>query len=310
MDLAEAISAVLNRLGAPAGAAVLFACFYKAGALLDENTSEQSHRDFAAYLRSGRLTGSLLRLPAGTRHCFEMVFGRRHLSLRCLATSLCFSIGSTAIVFLLSALLWPELLNLLWKALTESAFGPFILGVMWRWMIWVVVVDYLNLLKTRRILSWIDAGRIRRLPAIVLVTLGDYLLGYLVFLFGFSINQNAAVLRLPGAPLDPLSLAAFSLLGTMDLSATFPPWFVLTVRTEEPASLLMALLLAASLLPSIWLWAYVFAAMITRAVARSRRLFGFLAYLLPLEEHPVRSVGMLSGALASAACLAIWALPI
>jgi hypothetical protein len=64
-------------------------------------------------------------------------------------------------------------------------------------------------------------------------------------------------------------------------------------------------------LPSIWLWAYVAAALVTRLLLSSTPLFRFLANFLDVDGHPIRSLGVVAGAFggaSSAAALIILAI--
>jgi CBS domain containing-hemolysin-like protein len=52
----------------------------------------------------------------------------------------------------------------------------------------------------------------------------------------------------------------------------------------------------ASMIPSIWLWAYVIAALVTRMLLASRPLFRKLVGFLDVNEHPIRSIGIVAAA--------------
>jgi hypothetical protein len=57
--------------------------------------------------------------------------------------------------------------------------------------------------------------------------------------------------------------------------------------------------------PSLWLWLYVFALFVTRALLRSERLVKSLRWFFDVEKNPFRSIGAVAAAFAFIASLAI-----
>src|SRR5262249_26287086 len=57
----------------------------------------------------------------------------------------------------------------------------------------------------------------------------------------------------------------------------------------------------ASMVPSIWLWLYVAATLIVRLAVRTTPAFHFSMYLFDVDQHPIRSVGVVAAALVSGA---------
>jgi hypothetical protein len=61
----------------------------------------------------------------------------------------------------------------------------------------------------------------------------------------------------------------------------------------------------AGLAPSIWMWLYVLALFVTRALLRSERIVNWLRWVLDVEKSPFRSIGAVAAALAFIASVAI-----
>jgi hypothetical protein len=53
----------------------------------------------------------------------------------------------------------------------------------------------------------------------------------------------------------------------------------------------------ASMIPSIWLWIYTASIGLTRVVLKGRPLWSRLMWLLDIEKTPLRSIGIVAGAL-------------
>jgi hypothetical protein len=64
------------------------------------------------------------------------------------------------------------------------------------------------------------------------------------------------------------------------------------------------------MVPSIWLWLYVAATLIARLAIRSAPLLRFLMYLFDIDQHPIRSVGIVAAMLAMVLAMAMTILAI
>jgi hypothetical protein len=71
--------------------------------------------------------------------------------------------------------------------------------------------------------------------------------------------------------------------------------------SESPFIGEFAPLFYASMMPSIWLWFYVAATLIVRLAVRAAPVFRFSMYLFDIDQHPIRSVGIVAAALVSGA---------
>jgi hypothetical protein len=59
------------------------------------------------------------------------------------------------------------------------------------------------------------------------------------------------------------------------------------------------------LAPSLWLWLYVFALFVTRALLRSEKIITGLRWALDVEKNPFRSIGAVAATLAFVTSVAI-----
>jgi hypothetical protein len=82
------------------------------------------------------------------------------------------------------------------------------------------------------------------------------------------------------------------------LGKTFLPFFPTSPQ-------LGSILFWAGFAPSLWLWLYVFALFVTRAILRSEKLVNWLRWGLDVEKNPFRSIGAVAAALAFIASVAI-----
>jgi hypothetical protein len=57
--------------------------------------------------------------------------------------------------------------------------------------------------------------------------------------------------------------------------------------------------------PSMWMWLYVLALFVTRALLRSERIVNWLRWVLDVEKNPFRSIGAVAATLAFIASVAI-----
>jgi hypothetical protein len=57
--------------------------------------------------------------------------------------------------------------------------------------------------------------------------------------------------------------------------------------------------------PSLWMWLYILALFVTRALLRSERILNWLRWFLDIEKNPFRSIGAVAAALAFIASVAI-----
>jgi hypothetical protein len=280
----ETVSAILEQLGKAGNIVALFASTLGVFVFIENMSSSQARADFTNYLKSTDFAGSVVRLPQDTRALFERVFGARHFSLRCVITSVLFSAVTTtgmfAIFFLIDPKAFLSLADLVWE------YDPQLLVAVGAWIIWSLVPDYFNLLKTRAILGLATARQINRASILIAIVFADFVVGYAIFSLTFG------PILLPFLRDNPLWL---------EMLFFWPPPFFITFLFPPiiTFSSVTAPLFWAGMVPSIWLWLYVAATLIVRLAIRSAPLLRFLTYLLDIDQHPIRSVGIVAATLVS-----------
>jgi len=290
-------STILEQFGKPLSLVTLCGFTFYAFLFIEKMSAAQARADFAQYLRSTDFAKAVVHLPGDTNALFERVFGARHFSWRCVRTSILFSVASFAIILLLNfmndpkgTLAWP-------RTMLEIAPGLFYSVV--AYAIWSIVPDYFNLLKTRKVLGLITAHKISRPAVLVAILVADFLVGYAIFIVSclpmglFSLHLVYFLLGKGGVDWHHV-VSNFSF-DPLPLSAGF----------EWP----FAMFFWSGMVPSIWLWFYVAAILVVRLVARAAPVFRFSIYFFDIDQHPIRSVGVVAAALVGCvyvALLAIW----
>ena len=292
----ETLSTILEQFGKPLSLITLCSSTFGLFVFIENMSAPQARTDFARYLKSTDFAKTGMHLPTDTHALFERVFGARHFSWRCVITSIVFSVVAFAIIVGLNVLHNPETLS--WaRALWETYRGIFNMYV--AYAIWSIVPDYLNLLKTRKVLGLITTRQIYRPSVLVLILFVDFFVGYAIFYFSL-------------VPMGFLLLHLwFYLLGeggvtwhhvVSNFVFTPHPIFSGLQWPEE-------IFFWPGMVPSIWLWLYVAATLIVRLTARAAPVFRFSIYFLDIDQHPIRSVGIIAAALAGCVyiiLLAIW----
>jgi hypothetical protein len=289
----ETLSAILQLFGKAGNIAALFASTCGLFAFIDNMSSTQARADFTKYLKSTDLAGSVVRLPGDTRALFERVFGPRHFSPRCLLASVLFSVASAAGMFVFAFLNNPKgaiHLAQLWWWEEPRFLVP--IGV---WVIWSVVPDYFNLLKTRIVLGIITARRINRSSVLIVILFADFLVGYVIFSFTywpiFSFGMDVYEHGLGSV------LRMMPHIWPIYLTVSMWPRGIFSLLSPLPSGILFW----PGMVPSIWLWLYVGATLLVRLTVRTAPVFRFSMYLFDIDQHPIRSIGIVAAALASGA---------
>jgi hypothetical protein len=236
-------------------------------------------------------------LPEGTQELFERIFGKRHFSLKCFFRSAVFSIGATVFVTIIGLLIFPGSINSLLPFINfESLWLEPVL-----WIPWAIMIDYLSLFKTRAVLRLLTL-------TLTMVAIGILIMDFLVYKILFRIGLA-------------LNLAEMSLFSTPHLPCPDEPYLdcikvvvgMAFQTTEEFAWLPLfpaprgfnGILFWAGFAPSIWMWLYVAALLVTRALLRSEKLVNWLRWFLDVEKAPFRSIGAVAAVLAFIASVAI-----
>lgn len=292
-------------------------------------------------LRAGRLSRSLMRrwfapAPSDMRfavssgeavsYCFDAVYGRRHLSARCVIASL---IGSACAFFamLYSFSSYENVVGYFEIRATtpDGAYDPLAAGriALNTALLFVItngVGDYISLYQTR-VLLW--AARGPNAPAIFFATV-DVIFSVIVFLI-FQFIALIALLFSQAAMTPDIDLAdaascatTFSETGCAAVLASFQDGagadvlrdFSERIWTGEPLSYFGAFLFASmitALLSTVWiLVAVVFVRPVQRVLWRDRSEPSALGRLLQVRRQPFAAFGIAAGGFIAAATALAW----
>ena len=229
-------------------------------------------------------------LPDGTQELFERIFGERHFSLKCFGRSLAFSLGAIAFIatllFLIDAKRFFEIEN---DALATPGFLGFPRWLPWSavWLPWSILIDYVSLFKTRVILAVLT--RLRRQVLAVAIVVVDYVIYRLIFAIGAILMFSVI------APVYPVFHLGWSF---YQILKVYMSGFYVSAD-------LLSIFFWSGFAPSLWLWLYVFALFVTRALLRSEKIITGLRWALDVEKNPFRSIGAVAATLAFVASVAI-----
>jgi hypothetical protein len=282
----ETLSAVLQEFAKAGSIAALFASTLGLFVFIEKMSSPQALGDFTRYLKSTDFAATVVHLPEDTRGLFQQVFGARHFSWRCVRASVLFSLAAIAGIWGLAFLNRPV-------AVVElvRTWGFQLLTVLAGWTIWSLVPDYFNLLKTRMVLDIIAARQISRASVLIIILFTDLLLGWVIFQVTFIPVFFFVGELISSGPVEAL----------IDIYYRFKAFGLTYVSLFAPLSYALTIFFLPGMLPSVWLWLYVAATLIVRLAVRTAPLLRFLMYLLDIDKHPIRSVGIVAAMLISGA---------
>ena len=254
------------------GAAPLLIAFLIAFWKADDAFSAELRHDLSSWLK--REVPDNINYPWVNivRSRFLNVFGSRHFSMRCIATSIIFSI------FLLITITFlvdqensdiNEFLN------ENRNFGyiytPLIV------LILNIIFDYISLLQTRYILNFFHENKL----GVFLALFYDFLLTYLVASFSMMVGVYA-IMAVNGLGEDKLLEIIFTL---WDDDSPY-------IIEHQISMKIIAASMMTTFATSVWIWLAGIGILFIRLFSRIRPLIIFFQYALPLEEKPMRSIGV------------------
>jgi hypothetical protein len=134
----------------------------------------------------------------------------------------------------------------------------------------------------------------------------DYLVYHLLFsrllfvliIVSSYVDVNSHI-GLPRSYYDHFTKLVHSL-GRVAVEWVLVPWFPFVLSGTITFTFFWA-----GFAPSLWVWLYVAALFVTRAILRSEKLVNRLRWFLDVEKNPFRSIGAVAAALAFIASVAI-----
>jgi hypothetical protein len=291
-------------------------------ALLDSLASPAIKKRAYDYITSTPETVSAL--PAIASALFDRIFGSKHFSIRCLLTSILTSIISILLVYALRIALilfiyrsasdfWNEsftyAVHQIVYPFSQEARRSFITSLVLN-----LGLDYVSLLKTRLIIRYLARKDFSFLRAVTVVIF-DFVFGLLLFQTCYIVFYTVALFTLfhpdrlfPAS--DPYSLFPIIEIMIMLHLLTYPTYpkgtfydflthshaiQIMLVLTLIPVTI-TSVFFYASMMPSIWLWLFVAAGVISRRIGP---LYPKILYAFNFEQNPLRSVGFVASVVIS-----------
>lgn len=282
----------LEELGA-LGAGIIMAIsvaglFWKA----DEGLSKEGRADLSQWLgrklhlHSEEWARDPPNLPDVVSAMFTKVFGRKHLSWRCFLMSSLFSLLAVCLLYLLYCqkngigfLMFGSPGFLLF-------FGSFAI-------VFNVIPDYFSLLETRVVMHLMGQAHSRSVVALLFGA--DLLLTLLIFLAAAMLFSPFFLLQWSGFP------ASFE--RAVELAGMLVGEAALTLQTEVGG--ILGIFLYSTFFTSLWVWLTALGWGATRLLAKSPPLLRLAKRALPIETHPMRSIGEVAAVIV---CLGYWSI--
>jgi hypothetical protein len=264
--------------------------------LVEKTASPAARKETAIWLGNVDATAPIRFVARSFNHAFDAVFGERHFSVRCFAVS---SAASTAVVLLVMA----------FAVLLQRSRGDFVVFSPGSPIALVSIAlsnwipDYLSLLKSRKILSWMAVSRWPwfwllivvdiLLSAVIgvvsMIVLGFPALSMLAGDSGREIWHNVTVVLpiVPAAVLDGWS-------GVVELLDEITP--MLLFDSNDGLGLgegFVAVFFYGTFMTSTWVLLYGISTGLVRLAAALRRGMGLARWFLDIENQPFQSIGVM-----------------
>ena len=271
MDVASASSVVCSGL---AFGGMLLAFFWKG----DEAISAELRHWLSRALKGLDMPNPETRLARVFTAVFDRTFGADPLSFRFISRSIILSLVAIAVFSATYLIMYPGF----WSSLVHNPFQrQQVARQMFKTALLVnLAVDFLCLAYCRNVVFQMTrAPRLQALPiyllkdlamksVIFIVAMGFVYVGFATTAGAFGSDVMAAAEALPLTLWDGLRFG--------DLSAVY---------------------LYSALVSSFWLWGYLGSWLLIRAAATLPQFLAAIRWTLPLDEHPVRSLGLVTSLL-------------
>lgn len=286
-------------------------------ALLDWLASPTIKKQIFEYVSNA--SGTINTLPSIAGKLFEGIFGARHISLRCLLSSVIASIISITVMYVGRIILFlliykndphfsEEYARYIWSELAfpfrEEVRVSFLVSIFANF-----ILDYINLFKTRVILKYLlrKDFSFARSAAVILC---DFVFSFLLFqtwsvvlyFVSLFVTFGSGRMFLPAGDARIFVSAVVEILIMLSFltpghaKGTFVNWIthshaipVILAATLLPLYI-TSVFFYASIMPSIWLWLFLLAGLISRSIAP---LYPRALYALNFEQTPLRTIGFI-----------------
>jgi hypothetical protein len=275
-------------------------------------------------------SAALNNLPPLAAKLFVRVFGESHFSFRCVFASVLASLFFLSLAYVLRLLLIiathsNDGIRDIGVYLFEELKYPFVDGIGMSFLFSLLgnlILDFIGLLKTRLIISFLVRGKhstLRSVLAAILDLVFSFLvfqIFYVVFCFvGLVVTFGGQHILLPAAdPYSFMPMAELMILLNFATSHAYPSGTALDFLMHSHALgillgvtflpiYLTSVFFYSSIAPSIWLWLFVLAGIVSRAIAP---IWPFTLYALNFEQAPLKMIGLV----ASVRVASVWILTV
>jgi hypothetical protein len=172
---------LLDFLGSQGVPALVAGATYGAFEVAERLSSKRAREALSERIRAFDIS-AVSALPEGTVEIFNRFFGERHFSLKCVVRSACVSLGGIFFFWLLFVLLNPNGMNdtvvllTAWDEHIWRVYNTYKTGIPFS-----LIPDYLNLYKTRKVLTLLTSRMGANAILLIVVLAIDFLVGVVVF---------------------------------------------------------------------------------------------------------------------------------
>jgi hypothetical protein len=289
----------LSLFGLPVSIAVAFAAIFGGFQLLESVASPTKKADLSNFLRSADWAVLPHKITSAFRDAFETIFDKRHFSAKCLRRSVLFSALAILILFAVGFLKNYEYFR------TMPAFvmkRPSYQIVLFSWLAWSVLFDYVNLYKTRLLIRLIDSS-----VAVPVLIFFIFVILDLIFSFEiFDMSQNAfQAMSMAYQACGPGALTSNGCTAWEQTELTFRIFLINVKNLNWTAVRLISAVLGpttnemstffwSGLLPTLWLLLYVVATAVTRYLVKISSLVSATVAWLDVDK-PFQLIGFVAG---------------
>jgi hypothetical protein len=241
-------------------------------------------------------------LPDLAEQAMCRIFGDRHFSKKCVLRSAIFSVGTLFITFILSFLYDPKkTVNFCNKilSLNLNVFLVLLLG----WIFSCLVPDYIMLGKTREII-WILRHKKLMPSTLCFVGILDFFVATWIFLSFLVILLMVGGIFYKYYNGDFHNISSIIIMLRSSFTYVFPVFLFILSIILIPSSILyisfpFANFFWTSMIPSIWLWLFIFSSIISQFFLSFEPKIEIFIRILDIENYPIRSIGIIASILVS-----------
>lgn len=257
----------------------IYGLFDKAGKVVHPDTKKAS----AQWLKNLDLPEELPNWPAIFAETFDSVFTRKHLSWGCFWRSCVASVVAVAIVTLTVAAVGGR--SFFREEILESFGGAgrttFFLFALFT-LTYNLLPDYLSLFETRLVIGWIGKSN-AGLRTLALLLFDVAATALIFFVVGLVVMTNLVAII--------MSIFISTDVGTLT-KMTEAFWNGLRFSGSTPKAAGLGIFIYSTFFTSVWVWLYALSGFLIKLITRLRGGLHFLQKHLNLEEHPLRSMGL------------------